>query len=119
MPRRSAGWRAAPTWRGPAVPEPTQARLKLVLEDRVPSPVVVVGFSGPVAQSPDNGALSIAAELLGNGEIRLPAQPAGLRRRASPPMPAPSWTAGLLGGRFTFEAGAAEGVDAGSARKPS
>ena len=45
----------------PTVPEPTQAKLKLVLEDRVPSPVVVVGFSGPVAQSPDNGALTIAA----------------------------------------------------------
>ncbi len=93
----------------PAVPEPTQARLKLVLEDRLPSPVVVVGFSGPVAQSPDNGALSIAAELLGNSEYgflrnRLVSEK-GLATYASA-----SWTAGLLGGRFTFEAGAAEGV---------
>ncbi|WP_210164036.1 pitrilysin family protein [Mesorhizobium sp. L103C120A0] len=93
----------------PAVPAPTQARLKLVLEDRVPSPIVVVGFSGPVAQSPDNGALSIAAELLGNGEYgflrnRLVSQ-LGIATYASA-----SWTGGLLGGRFTFEAGAAEGV---------
>ncbi|UVK50864.1 insulinase family protein [Mesorhizobium sp. AR02] len=93
----------------PAVPEPTQARLKLVLEDRVPSPVVVVGFSGPAAQSPDNGALSIAAELLGNGDYgflrnRLVSEQ-GVATYASA-----SWTAGLLGGRFTFEAGAAAGV---------
>lgn len=93
----------------PAVPEPTQARLKLVLEDRVPSPVVVVGFSGPAAQSPDNGALSIAAELLGNGDYgflrnRLVSQQ-GIATYASA-----SWTGGLLGGRFTFEAGAAAGV---------
>ncbi|ESX79945.1 pitrilysin family protein [Mesorhizobium sp. LSHC414A00] len=85
------------------------ADLKLVLEDRVPSPIVVVGFSGPVAQSPDNGALSIAAELLGNGEYgflrnRLVSQ-LGIATYASA-----SWTGGLLGGRFTFEAGAAEGV---------
>jgi zinc protease len=93
----------------PAVPEPTQARLKLVLEDRVPSPVVVVGFSGPAAQSPGNGALSIAAELLGNGDYgflrnRLVAQK-GIATYASA-----GWTGGLLGGRFTFEAGAAGGV---------
>ncbi|MEP6565362.1 MAG: pitrilysin family protein [Mesorhizobium sp.] len=93
----------------PAVPEPTQARLKLVLEDRVPSPVVVVGFSGPAAQSPDNGALSIAAELLGNGDYgflrnRLVSEK-GIATYASA-----GWTGGLLGGRFTFEAGAAEGV---------
>lgn len=93
----------------PAVPEPTQARLKLVLEDRVPSPVVVVGFSGPVALSPDNGALSIAAELLGNGDYgflrnRLVAQK-GIATYASA-----GWTGGLLGGRFTLEAGAAGGV---------
>ncbi|UVK40801.1 insulinase family protein [Mesorhizobium sp. AR10] len=93
----------------PAVPEATQARLKLVIEDRVPSPIVVVGFSGPVAQSPDNGALSIAAELLGNGEYgflrnRLVSQK-GIATYASA-----SWTGGLLGGRFTFEAGAAEGI---------
>lgn len=93
----------------PAVPEPTQARLKLVLEDRVPSPVVVIGFSGPAAQSPDNGALSIAAELLGNGEYgflrnRLVSEQ-GVATYASA-----SWTGGLLGGRFTFEAGAAAGV---------
>jgi zinc protease len=93
----------------PSTPEPTQARLRLVLEDRVPSPVVVVGFSGPVAQSPDNGALSIAAELLGNGDYgflrnRLVSQK-GIATYASA-----SWTGGLLGGRFTFEAGAAEGV---------
>ncbi|MFD2058143.1 M16 family metallopeptidase [Mesorhizobium calcicola] len=93
----------------PAVPEPTPARLKLVLDDRVPSPVVVVGFSGPAAQSPDNGALSIAAELLGNGEYgflrnRLVSEQ-GIATYASA-----SWTGGLLGGRFTFEAGAAAGV---------
>ncbi|WP_195178549.1 pitrilysin family protein [Mesorhizobium sp. INR15] len=93
----------------PAIPEPTQARLKLVLEDRVPSPVVVMGFSGPAAQSPDNGALSIAAELMGNGEYgflrnRLVSEQ-GVATYASA-----SWTGGLLGGRFTFEAGAAEGV---------
>jgi zinc protease len=93
----------------PAVPEPMQARLKLELEDRVPSPVVVVGFSGPAAQSPDNGALSIAAELLGNGEYgflrnRLVSEQ-GVATYASA-----SWTGGLLGGRFTFEAGAAAGV---------
>lgn len=93
----------------PKVPEPTQARLKLVLEDRVPSPVVVVGFSGPAAQSPDNGALSIAAELLGNGDYgflrnRLVSEQ-GIATYASA-----SWTGGLLGGRFTFEAGAAAGV---------
>src|SRR3954469_6960664 len=34
----------------PAIPEPTQTGLRLVLEDRVPSPIVVVGFSGPAAQ---------------------------------------------------------------------
>ncbi|WP_167334870.1 M16 family metallopeptidase [Mesorhizobium loti] len=93
----------------PTVPEPTQARLKLVLEDRVPSPVVVVGFSGPAAQSPDNGALGIAAELLGNGDYgflrnRLVSEQ-GIATYASA-----SWTGGLLGGRFTFEAGAAAGV---------
>ncbi|TPM36977.1 pitrilysin family protein [Mesorhizobium sp. B2-3-4] len=93
----------------PTVPEPAQARLKLVLEDRVPSPVVVVGFSGPAAQSSDNGALAIAAELLGNGEYgflrnRLVSEQ-GIATYASA-----SWTGGLLGGRFTFEAGAAEGV---------
>jgi zinc protease len=93
----------------PSVPEPTQARLKLELEDRVPSPVVVVGFSGPAAQSSDNGALSIVAELLGNSDYgflrnRLVSEQ-GVATYASA-----SWTGGLLGGRFTFEAGAAAGV---------
>ena len=95
----------------PAVPAPQAARLRLELEDKVPSPLVVVGHGGPAAKAPENGALAIAAELLGNADYgflrnRLVADK-GMATYA-----AANWTGGLLGGRFTIEAGAAEGVTA-------
>ncbi|CCV16036.1 pitrilysin family protein [Mesorhizobium sp. STM 4661] len=93
----------------PAIPEPGQARLRLALEDRVPSPIVVIGFSGPVARSPDNGALSITAELLGNGDYGFLRNRLVLDKGVATYANA-NWTGGLLGGRFTFEAGAAQGV---------
>jgi predicted Zn-dependent peptidase len=95
----------------PQTPPPAPARVRFELEDRVPNPLVVVGYSGPVASSPDNGPLSIAAELLGNGDYgylrnRLVAEK-GVATYATA-----YWSIGLLGGRFTMEAGAVPGVPA-------
>lgn len=87
------------------------ARIRLDLADRVPAPVVVTGYTGPTVTAPENGALRIAAELLGNSEIgalrdRLVSEK-GVATYA-----AAAWIPGLLGGRFTVEAGAAPGVSA-------
>lgn len=93
----------------PQVPAPQPARLRLELDDRVPSPIVVLGYSGPAAEAPQNGPLAIAAEVLGNGDYgflrnRLVVEK-GIATYATA-----TWTGGLLGGRFTVEAGGAEGV---------
>jgi predicted Zn-dependent peptidase len=100
--------------RGAEVPRPSAnaepAKIRLDLQDRVPTPVVVLGYTGPKVDAAENGALRIAAELLGNAEIgalrqRLVSEK-GLATSATA-----YWTPGLLGGRFTVEATAASGVD--------
>ena len=95
----------------PSAPAVQPAKLHLELKDRVPNPIVAAGFTGPAVGSPQNGALAIAAELLGNGDVGF------LRRRlvgeeGVATYASATWTPGLLGGRFTVEAGAAEGVTA-------
>ena len=99
--------------RGADVPRPSAdtkpANIRLDLKDRVPSPIVILGYAGPTVEAAENGALRIAAELLGNAEI------GALRQRLVGEKGVATaagayWTPGLLGGRFTVEAAAARGV---------
>ena len=101
--------------RGADVPRPSAdtkpAKIRLDLQDRVPSPIVVTRLRRTDGRGAENGALRIAAELLGNAEIgalrqRLVSEK-GLATSATA-----YWTPGLLGGRFTVEAAAADGVAA-------
>ncbi len=92
----------------PVESEPTRVRLSF--EDRVPQPRVFVGFTGPAALDRRNGALKIAAELLGNYEYGV------LRKELVDPGIAAAafanWTPGKLGGRMIVEVQGAEGVTA-------
>lgn len=95
-----------------AVSEVKPAGLRLMLEDRVPSPIVLLGYTGPAAdQSPDNGSLAIAAAVLGDPEIGLLRRRLVTEKRLATSASA-SWTPGLLGGRFTIDASAAPGISA-------
>lgn len=100
----------------PTTPEPAPARIRVESQDRVPAPTVALGFTGPTADKPDNGPLTIAAELLGNSEYGF------LRERLVNAKPLATysgayWTGGLLGGRFSVEASAADGVSAEALEK--
>ncbi|MGE0500018.1 MAG: M16 family metallopeptidase [Rhizobiaceae bacterium] len=93
--------------------EPTRARIET--QDRVPTPIVALGFSGPAVAAEENGPLAIAAEILGNGEYGL------LRRRlvnsGLATYAGAYWYSGFLGGRFLLEAYGAPGTDAAALEK--
>lgn len=93
----------------PHVDAVVPTRVRLDVTDRVAAPSVAIGFDGPPASSPENGALSLASDLLGNGAFGL------LRNRlvsekALASSVSASWTPGLLGGRFEIDATANDGV---------
>ena len=95
----------------PQAPPSRPTAIRLELEDRLPTPWVMLATNGPAEGEPGNGALAIAAEILGNQEYgflrqRLVAEK-GLATYASA-----EWTPGLLGGRFTIDATALPGVPA-------
>ncbi len=97
----------------PAATEPTRARIET--EDRVPGPDIGLVFSGPAFAAEENGALAIAAELLGNqeyGVLRDRLVAGGLATAAYA-----AWEPGYLAGRFYIEATAADGVDAATMEK--
>lgn len=88
--------------------EPT--RIRVTVEDRVPAPRVLLGFTGPDEASRQDGALMIAADLLGNGEygaLRKALVNTGLAAYAGA-----YWDSGKLGGRLIVVAGAVDGVGA-------
>lgn len=94
-----------------AAPTVAPAGLRLVLEDRVPSPIVLLGYTGPKGDAPENGALALAAEILGDPETGMLRQRLVGEKRVATYASA-SWTPGLLSGRFTIEATAAPGTPA-------
>ncbi|CAG0988303.1 zinc protease [Rhizobiaceae bacterium] len=97
----------------PAASEPTRVRIET--EDKVPGADVGLVFSGPAFAAKENGALAIAAELLGNqeyGVLRQRLVATGLATGAYA-----GWEPGYLGGRFYLEATAAAGVDAATVEK--
>ena len=97
----------------PAVSQPTRARIET--EDRVPGADIGLVFSGPDFAAEENGALAIAAELLGNqeyGVLRDRLVSTGLATGAYA-----AWEPGYLAGRFYVEATAADGVDAATMEK--
>lgn len=97
----------------PVATEPTRVRIET--EDRVPSPDIGLVFSGPAFVAKENGALAIAAELLGNqeyGVLREHLVATGLATGAFA-----AWEPGYLGGRFYVEATAADGIDAATVEK--
>lgn len=93
-------------------PGPAAAtKVRIELQDRVPTPFVIVGYAGPAVDAAENGALAIAAELLGNAEIgALRERLVGGRGVAS--VASAYWSPGLLAGRFTIDATAVPGVPA-------
>jgi len=100
----------------PAIPEPAPTRARIEVSDRVATPSVVIGFSGPAATAEENGDLSIASDILGNDAFGL------LRTRLVSEKGVASavgsyWTPGLLGGRFEISATANEGVSAETLEK--
>jgi len=101
--------------RGADVPRPspvevTPQRARIELQDAVAALAVMNGWTTPPYQSPVNGALDLAAELIGNFEYGL------LRERlTNMGLTANAWSwleRGALGGRFFVEVAGAEGVDA-------
>jgi len=97
----------------PAATEPTRARIET--EDRVPGADIGLVFSGPAFAAKENGALAIAAELLGNqeyGVLRDRLVATGLATGAYA-----AWEPGYLAGRFYVEATVTGGVDAATMEK--
>jgi len=101
--------------RGVDVPRPSPVevppqKVRLELSDAVAALALDMGWSTPAYQSPVNGALDIAAELIGNFEYGL------IRERlTNKGLAANAWSwleRGALGGRFFIEIAGAEGVDA-------
>lgn len=93
---------------GPVEVAPQKARIEL--EDAVAALAVINGWSTPAYQSSVNGALDLAAELIGNFEYGV------LRERlTNKGLAANAWAwleRGALGGRFFIEIAAAEGIEA-------
>jgi predicted Zn-dependent peptidase len=92
----------------PAATEPTRVRVET--QDRLPTADVGILFSGPAYGARENGALAIAAELLGNveyGQLRNRLVATGLATSTYA-----EWYPGYLAGRFYLDAVAADGVDA-------
>ncbi len=92
----------------PAPSEPTRVRIEL--DDRVPAPMVMLAYSGPPVGGAQNGALAIAAEMIGNEEYgmlrdRLVAK--GLATYA-----AAYWFDAYMGGRMMIEAYGSSGTEA-------
>lgn len=91
----------------PPVPPPTRARLEL--EDRVPTPTLLIGWAVPPIRERDLSLLRVAGELLGNPDY-------GVLRRAlvDTGLASNAWvhlTQGVLASRLILEINAAEGVD--------
>jgi predicted Zn-dependent peptidase len=93
----------------PAIPDAPPARIRIEAEDAVTTPLVYVGFTGPGAVSPDNAAMRIAADLLGNefGPLRRALVNTGIASFVGA-----HWMPGRLGGRFIVYASASAGVSA-------
>lgn len=100
--------------RGADVPRP-QARaveptkLRLEVTDKMSTPMIAIGFDGPPASSTENGDLSLASDLLGNGAFGLLRNRLVSEKGLASSVSA-SWTPGLLGGRFEIDATASDGV---------
>ncbi|MCC6205486.1 MAG: insulinase family protein, partial [Hyphomicrobiales bacterium] len=93
----------------PHVDAVVPTRVRLDVTDRVAAPSVAIGFDGPPASSPENGALSLASDLLGNGAFGLLRNRLVSEKGLASSVSA-SWTPGLLGGRFEIDATANDGV---------
>ena len=87
----------------PHVDAVVPTRVRLDVTDRVAAPSVAIGFDGPPASSPENGALSLASDLLGNGAFGLLRNRLVSEKGLASSVSA-SWTPGLLGGRFEIDA---------------
>lgn len=93
----------------PPVDDTAPTHVRLEVTDRVATPTIAIGFSGPDANAEENGDLALAADLLGNGAYGfLRARLVNEKGVAS--SAGASWTPGLLGGRFEIDATAADGV---------
>ncbi len=100
--------------KGADVPRPKETdaaptRIRLDLTDRVATPSVAIGFSGPDANAPENGDLALASDLLGNGAYGFLRDRLVTEKGVASSVSA-SWTPGLLGGRFEIDATASDGV---------
>lgn len=93
----------------PAIPAPTATKARLEVTDRVATPSVTIGFSGPAAAADENGDLAIASDLLGNAAFGLLRTRLVSEKRVASSVGA-YWTPGLLGGRFEISATANDGV---------
>lgn len=97
----------------PVAFEPTKVDLHFT--DQLPTPEVSVGFTGPAANDPAQGALRVADQLLSNqdyGFLRQELVNTGIATDA--------WSyyvPGLLGGRLVVQADAADGVGADQLRQ--
>lgn len=95
----------------PHAPETAPTAARLVLEDRLPNPWVMIAHSGPRIGEPENGALALAAEMLGDAEFGILRQRLVAEKRLGSAVRA-EWTPGLLGGRFTVDMAGLPGVSA-------
>lgn len=89
--------------------EPT--RIRLELEDRLPSDLVAFAYSGPRDGRKENAALELGAEILGNGEYGYLRQRLIVDEKVASYVSA-GWWRSLLAGRFTVESTVLEGVSA-------
>ncbi|MCC0038758.1 MAG: insulinase family protein [Brucellaceae bacterium] len=93
----------------PDAPDTEPTKVRLELEDRLPSDIVAFAYSGPRDGAPMNGALEIAAELMGNAEFGFLRQKLVVDEPLANAVSA-GWWEGLLAGRFTIDATARDGV---------
>jgi len=93
----------------PDAPETAPTAIRIELTDRLPTAWMMLAHAGPRATDEANGALRLAAELLGNdqyGQLRQRI----INDKALSSYVRAEWTPGLLGGRFTIDATTLPGV---------
>lgn len=94
----------------PDAPDTAPTAIRIELEDRLPTPWMMLAYNGPRAVGEDNGALALAAELLGSADFGFLRDRVIAGKNLASHVQA-NWTPGLLAGRFTIDSSALAGTD--------